>query len=116
MKFIVRMLVSAAAIFGVAYLSDQALLTVDEFWPSAVIAAVVLAVANAVVRPIAQVLSLPITVLTLGLFLLVINAGMLYLAAAVVPGVHTAGFLNTILAAFIISIVNVVASSLMDGD
>lgn len=116
MKFILRMLVSAAAIFGVAYLSNQALLTVDEFWPSAVIAAVVLAVVNAVVRPIAKALALPITLLTLGLFSLVINAGMLYLVAALVSGVHTTGFFNTVLAALIISIVNAVASSLIDKE
>ena len=92
MKFLLRMLVSAAAIFGVAYLSDGWLLQVDSFWPAAVIAALVLALVNAIVKPIVHLLSLPVTILTLGLFSLVISALMLYLVAAVVDGVHTTGF------------------------
>lgn len=116
MKFILRMLISAIALFGVAYLSDQALLQVDSFWPAAVIAAVVLAFANAIIKPIVKVLALPITVLTLGLFSLVINAGILYLVASVVDGVHTTGFLQTIVASILIAIVSGVGSKLVDED
>ena len=116
MRFIIRMLVSAAALFGVAYLSDQWLLQVDSFWPAAVIAAVVLAVANAVIKPIAKVLSFPITVLTLGLFGLVINAAMLYLVAALVDGVHTTGFLQTVIASVLIAIVTGVGNKLTEED
>lgn len=114
MKFILRMAISAAAIFGVAYLSVGSLLTVDAFWPSAVIAALVLAVVNAVVKPIVSLFSLPITFLTLGLFSLVINAGMLYLVAWIVDGVHTTGFIQTVLAAVIIAVVSSVAGALID--
>jgi len=114
-KFLIRMLFSAAAIFGVAYLSDGALLKVDAFWPSAVIAALVLAVVNAVVKPIVHVLSLPVTVLTLGLFSLVISAGMLYLVAWVVDGVSTTGFWQTLVSAVIIAIVTSVGTSLADS-
>ncbi len=116
MKFLLRMLISALAIFGVQYLSGGTLLSVDAFWPSAVIAAVVLAVMNAVVRPVVKVLSLPINILTLGLFSLVINAAMLYLVAALVPGLYTHGFWNTLIAALIISVVNSIGSSLIDRD
>lgn len=115
MRFILRMLVSAATIFGVAYLSGGWLLKVDSFWPAAVVAALVLALVNAIVRPVVNVLSLPVTILTLGLFSLVINAGMLYLVAALVPGVHTAGFFQTVLAAAAIAIVTSVASSMIDA-
>jgi putative membrane protein len=114
-KFLIRMLFSAAAIFGVAYLSDGALLKVDAFWPSAVIAAVVLAVVNAVVKPIVKVLSFPVTILTLGLFSLVISAGMLYLVAWVVDGVSTMGFWQTLVSAVIIAIVTSVGTSLADS-
>lgn len=114
MRFLVRMLFSAAAIFGVAYLSDGALLKVDAFWPSAVLAAVVLAVVNAVVKPVAQVLSLPVTILTLGLFSLVISAGMLYLVAWVVDGVSTTGFWQTLVSALVIAIVTSVGTSLVE--
>lgn len=116
MKFILRMLISAGALFGVAYLSDQALLQVDDFWPAAVIAAVVLAFANAIIRPIVKVLTLPITILTLGLFSLVINAAMLYLVAAVVDGVHTTGLWQTVVASVLIAIVSGIGSKLVDKD
>jgi len=114
MKFILRMLISAAALFGVAYLSGQALLQVDNFWPAAVIAAVVLAFANAIIKPIVKLFALPITILTLGLFSLVINAGILYLVAALVDGVHTTGFLQTIIASVLIAIVSGVGSKLIE--
>jgi putative membrane protein len=116
MKFILRMLVAAAAIFGVAYLTGGALLSVDEFWPTAVIAAVVLGIANAVIKPIVHVLAFPITLLTLGLFALVINAAMLYLVAAIVPGFETVGFLQTVLAALIIAIVTGVIGKMIEKD
>ncbi|MBN2405188.1 MAG: phage holin family protein [Coriobacteriia bacterium] len=116
MKFILRMLISAGALFGVAYLSDQALLQVDNFWPAAVIAALVLAFANAVVKPIVKLFALPITILTLGLFGLIINAGMLYLVAAVVDGVHTTGLWQTVVASILISIVSSIGTKLVETD
>ncbi|MDZ4167077.1 MAG: phage holin family protein [Coriobacteriia bacterium] len=116
MKFILRILVAAAAIFGVAYLTGGSLLTVDEFWPTAVIAALVLGIANAVIKPIVHVLAFPITFLTLGLFALVINAGMLYLVAAIVPGFDTVGFFQTVLAALLIAIVTGVVGKMLEKD
>jgi len=115
MKLVVRLLISAAVIFGVAYLSDGSLLVVDG-WVAAALAAVVLGVVNAIIRPVVKLFSLPITILTLGLFSLVINAFMLYLAAWVVPGVDTTGFLMTVLAALIISVVTTVAFKIVDRD
>jgi putative membrane protein len=108
------MLISAATIFGVAYLSGGWLLQVDSFWPAAVVAALVLALVNAIIKPIVSLLSLPITILSLGLFSLVISAGMLYLVAFFVDGVHTTGFFRTVLAAVIIAIVSSVGSSLLE--
>ena len=116
MKFLLRMAVSAAAIFGVAYLSDGWLLKVDSFWPAAVIAAIVLAVVNAIVKPIVSFFSLPVTFLTLGLFSLVINAGMLYLVAWIVDGVHTTGFIQTVLAAIVIAVVSSIAGALLSKE
>jgi putative membrane protein len=108
------MLISAAAIFGVAYVSEGALLGPMDFWPTAVIAALVLALVNAVIKPIVSLLALPVTILTLGLFSLVINAAMLYLAAAVVPGFDTVGFWQTVLAALIIAVVTSIAGMMFD--
>lgn len=116
MKFVLRMVVSAAALFGVAYLTGGSLLQVDSFWPAAVFAAVVLAVANAVIKPIIQVLAFPVTVLTLGLFSLVISALMLYLVEWIVPGVHTTGFWQTVVASLIISVVCAIGFRIVDRD
>jgi putative membrane protein len=76
-----------------------------------VLAAVVLGVVNAVVRPLAFVLTLPITVVTLGLFLLVLNAGMVGLVAWLVPGFEISGFWTAMGAAIIVSLVSWAASS-----
>jgi len=116
MRFILRLLITAATIFGVAYLSEGRLVAVDSFWPTAVLAALVLGLANAIVKPIVKLLTLPITCLTLGLFLLVINAGMLYLVDWVVPGFRTVGFLPTVLASLVIAFISGIGSKLVDRD
>jgi len=78
-----------------------------------IIAAIVLGVVNAFVRPLAFILTLPLTVLTLGLFLLVLNAGMVALVAWLVPGFHVAGFWTAVGAALIVSLVSWAASSVI---
>jgi len=77
---------------------------------SLVLAAIVLGVVNAIVRPIALLLTLPITILTLGLFLLVLNGAMLGLAALIVPGFVIEGFWTALLGAIIISLTGMVAN------
>jgi putative membrane protein len=78
-----------------------------------ILAAVVLGIVNALVRPIAFILTLPITVVTLGLFLLVLNAGMVALVAWLVPGMQVAGFWTAVGAALIVSLVSWAASSVI---
>lgn len=68
------------------------------------LAGVLLGVVNAVVRPIAVVLTFPITLLTLGLFLLVVNAAMVGLVALMLPGMSIDGFWDALLAALIVSV------------
>lgn len=116
MDFLLRMLISAGAIFGVAYLTGGTLLGEMEFWPTAVFAAVILGIANAFIRPILHVLAFPITVLTLGLFALVINAAMIYLVEAIVPNFNTVGFWQTVLASVLISIVTSIGGSLIGAE
>jgi putative membrane protein len=77
-------------------------------WLSLAIAAAVLGLLNAIVRPILFVLTLPITVVTLGLFLLVLNAIMLELTAWLVPGFGIEGFGWAIVGALVLSIVSMV--------
>ena len=78
---------------------------------SAILAALVLGLVNAFVRPIAIVLTLPLTILTLGLFLLVVNAAMLGLVAWLLPGFSIAGLGTGILAWIIVSVTSWLASS-----
>jgi putative membrane protein len=75
-----------------------------------VLAGLLLGVVNAVVRPVAILLTLPMTVLTLGFFLLIINAGMIGLVAWILPGMHVAGFWSAFWTAVIVSGVSVVGS------
>jgi putative membrane protein len=75
-----------------------------------VLAGLLLGLVNAVVRPIAILLTLPMTVLSLGFFLLVINAGMVGLVAWILPGMHVAGFGAAFWTAILVSLVSMVGS------
>ena len=85
-------------------------------WLSLAIAAAVLGLLNAIVKPILFVLTLPITVVTLGLFLLVLNAIMLELTAWLVPGFGIEGFGWAILGALVLSIVTLVTGRIGKGE
>ena len=76
-----------------------------------VVAAVLLGIVNAFVRPLAFILTLPLTVLSLGFFLLVLNAAMVGLVAWIVPGFEISGFWTAVGAALIVSLVSWAASS-----
>ncbi len=80
-----------------------------------VIAGLVLGLVNAILRPVLVVLTLPITVVTLGLFLLVINAAMVALVAWLMPGMHVAGFWPALATAIIVSLVGWVGGALARG-
>jgi putative membrane protein len=74
------------------------------------LAAVLLGVVNAFLRPLAVILTLPMTIVTLGFFILVINAGMLGLVAALLPGFHVAGFGAAFWSALIVSVTGWIGS------
>ncbi|TLY89393.1 MAG: phage holin family protein [Gammaproteobacteria bacterium] len=78
-----------------------------------ILAALLLGVVNAVVRPIAFVLTLPLTLLTLGLFLLVLNAAMVALVAAILPGFHLGSFRAALFTWIIVWLTGWVASALI---
>src|SRR5271169_6271744 len=80
-----------------------------------ILAGLLLGIVNSVVRPIAIVLTLPMTVVTLGLFLLVINAGMVALVAWILPGMHVAGFWSAFWTAVLVSLVSFVGSWFVGG-
>ena len=103
MKIIVNVLVSAAAVLVTGRLLSG--VTIDGFG-TAVAVAVVLGIANAVLGPILLVLTLPINVLTLGLFTFVVIAGLVMLTAAVVPGFKVASFWWALGFALVLAAVN----------
>ena len=89
MKLIARLVLNALALMLIAYLVPGVL--VRDF-PIALLAALVIGLVNALIRPLLELLSLPITILTLGLFSLVINTLMFWFAAYIAPGFDVAGF------------------------
>ena len=105
MKLIVRWLLLASALLLVAYLYPG--VQVASFG-SALIAAFVLGIFNTLVRPLLVLLTLPVTLLTLGLFLFVINALMFWAAASVLAGFNVAGFWAALIGSLIYSVCGVV--------
>jgi len=81
-----------------------------------VIAVLVLAVVNAIIRPIVKLLALPITCLTLGLFSFVINAAMFWIVGQIVPGFHVRGFIAPLFASIVMGIISGVLSSVLISD
>ena len=104
MPFIVRMGANAVAILLISYLLPQ-IVAVDGV-VAALAAAFVLGLVNAVVRPLFVLLTLPVTVVTLGAFLLVINGLLLWLVTAFVPGFHVNGFLAAVVGSVLLSVVS----------
>lgn len=103
MGFVVRVLVNAATIGLAAAIVPG--IRLDGAWP-AVLAGLVLGLVNALVRPVLVILTLPLTVVTLGLFLLVLNGLCLALTAWLVPGFGLDGLFAAVLGALVISVVS----------
>lgn len=105
MKILIRWLLLAAALLLVAHLYPG--VTVTSF-TAALIAALVLGLLNTIVRPVLVLLTLPVTVLTLGLFLFVINALTFWAAASVLDGLAVAGFWAALIGSLIYSLCGMV--------
>jgi len=100
---LIRWLTTTAAIVATAYLLDG--IQVSGFFP-AVFAAAMLGILNAFFRPIALLLTLPINILSLGLFTFIINALMLKMASGLIPGFDVYGFWTAIFGSFLISVIS----------
>ena len=111
MKLLVNWLLSAAALLAVAYIYTG--VEVSSF-SNALIAAFVIGLLNMVLRPVLVVLTLPMTVITLGLFLFVINALMFWAAASVLDGFHVRGFGAALLGSLIYSVFGIVIDSAIE--
>lgn len=110
MSFLLTWLIAALSLLITAYLVPG--LEFDSFIAAA-IAAGVLGLVNAIVRPVLLLLTLPITFLTLGLFLFVINAFMLWLAGLLTPGFTVAGFLPALLGSIVLTLVSTLLSQFL---
>ena len=99
MYLILRWLLNAATLICVAYLVTG--FEVSGIY-AALITAVILGLINAIIRPIILLLTLPINILTLGLFTLVVNALMIWLASTIVQGFNVSGFLPALFGALIL--------------
>jgi putative membrane protein len=111
MHFLFRLLIHVAAILIIAYLLPG-LIGVEGLFP-ALVAAFLLGIVNTLVRPILVILTFPITLLTLGLFLFVINGLMLWLVAALVKGFYVNGFWGAVVGSVLISLVSWILSKVL---
>ena len=102
-RILINLLLSAVMLYVIAWIFPG--ITVNSF-SSALIAAFVLGLINAFIKPVISLLALPLTIVTLGLFSLVINALMLILASNLVSGFQVNGFLTAFLASIVLSLLN----------
>lgn len=113
MTFVVNWLINAAAL----YITARLLPGIEIAGMGALlIAALVVGLINAVIRPVLLLITLPITVITLGLFYFVLNGLLLYLAAVLTPGFTLDGFLTAVLGALVLSIVATLLHLVIPGD
>ena len=110
MRLLLTWLINALALLAIKYIMPS--ITVDSF-VTALIVAVVLGLINTLVRPIFVILTLPVTILTLGLFIFVINGLLFWAAGSFVPGFHVDGFWSGVFGAIIYSVISWAMSALL---
>jgi len=109
MGILMNLLINGVAVYIAAYVLPG--VTVDSF-VTALIVSVVLGLVNTFIKPILFILTLPATILTLGLFTLVLNALMIFLVATFVPGFHVNGFWSALFFSLVLSLVSSVLRGL----
>ena len=111
MKLISKVLVSALALLLVAYIIPG-IVVANAY--VAIIAAIILGLLNLIARPILIVLTLPITIVTLGLFIFVINATLFWFVSSFIDGFDVAGFWVALLGSLLVSIISSVGNKMID--
>ena len=109
MNFLLSWFISALAIVVAAYVLPG--VHVASFW-TAIVLAVVLGILNLFIKPLLVILTLPITIITFGLFLIVINALLILLASVIVPGFEVDGFWWAVLFSLVLSAINLIAAKI----
>ena len=112
MRLVIKWLLSALALLAVTYIYTG--VQVSNF-TSALIAAAVIGLLNMVVRPVLVVLTLPVTIVTLGLFLFVINALLFWAASGLLGGFHVSGFFAALVGSLIYSLLGLLIESALGG-
>jgi putative membrane protein len=110
LTLLARWIINAAALLLVAYLYPGVHV---EGFAAALVAALVLGLVNAVIRPILVILTLPVTILTLGLFIFVINALLFWLVANIVGGFQVTGFVGALVGSLLYSVITLLTSWLL---
>lgn len=110
MRFLLRVLLNAVALFVAAWLIPGVQITGPA---AAILAGLLLGLVNALVRPVLLLLTLPFTLVTLGLFIFVVNGICFALTAALVPGFRISGFLAALLGSIVVSIVSWILNALV---
>ena len=118
MRFLLRLVITAAALWAAVALVNG--ITFTGGWISLLCVALIFGLVNAVVRPLLKLLTCPLVLLTLGLFIFVINALMLWLTSALSVslglGFHVAGFASAFWGALVVTIVSVLLSIFVPDD
>ena len=113
MRILLVWLINTLALIAVAYLMPS--IAVSSFW-AALVAALVLGLVNAIIRPVLFVLTLPVTVVTLGLFIFVLNGLLFWFVGSFIRGFEVAGFWSGVFGAILFSIVSWALSALVLKD
>lgn len=103
MKLIIRLAINTLALFVVAYLVTGFIL--QDIW-AAIVAAIVIGVINTLIKPVLQIIALPISILTFGISAFLINVALLYFTSFLVPGFKITNFLTAVFASLTLSIVS----------
>lgn len=103
MHLIMRLAINVFALFVVEYLVPGFKLAGIE---TAIVAAIVIGIVNTLIKPILQLIALPISILTFGIAAFLINVGLLYLTSKVIPGFIIASFTTAIMASIVLSLVS----------
>lgn len=112
MRLVIKWLLSALALLALTYIYTG--VQVSSF-TSALIAAAVIGLLNMIVRPVLVVLTLPVTIVTLGLFLFVINALLFWAASGLLPGFHVNGFVAALIGSLIYSLLGLLIEAALGG-
>jgi len=109
MRIITKFLINVVSLLVVGYLVPG--FEIKDF-KTAVIAALVIGIINTFIKPLLKIITFPITVLTLGIFSVILNVLLLMLAASITPGFHIDGFFTALIASIILSLISSLLNAL----